>query len=85
MPLQLKPDQHQAFFDTHQAPAPMLDLLGAAALRMAAAATRLGVFDTLAQGPLPADEVAQRTGTDPRGTLVLLDALHAHGYVDRDE
>lgn len=85
MPLQLKPDEHQAFFDTHQAPAPMLDLLGAAALRMAAVATRLGVFDALAAGPLAADDVAARTGADPRGTGVLLDALHAHGYLDRDE
>ncbi len=85
MPLQLKPDEHQAFFDTHQAPAPMLDLLGAAALRMAAVATRLGVFETLAQGPVTADEAAQRTGANPRGMLLLLDALHAHGYVHRDE
>jgi SAM-dependent methyltransferase len=85
MPLQLKPDEHQAFFESHQAPGPMLDLLGAAALRMAAAATRLGVFDALAAGPLSADDVAARTGADPRGTDVLLDALHAHGYVDRDE
>lgn len=85
MPLQLKPDEHQAFFDTHQAPAPMLDLLGAAALRMAAVAARLGVFDALAGGPLSADDVAARAGTDPRGTGVLLDALHAHGYLDRDE
>jgi SAM-dependent methyltransferase len=85
MPLQLKPDEHQAFFDTRQAPAPMLDLLGAAALRMAAVAARMGVFDALAAGPLSADDMAARTGADPRGTLVLLDALHAHGYLDRDE
>lgn len=85
MPLQLKPDEHQAFFESHQAPGPMLDLLGAAALRMAAVATRLGVFDTLAAGPLSADEVAARTGANPRGTDVLLDALHAHGYLDRED
>ena len=85
MPLQLKPEEHQAFFESHQGPAPMLDLLGAAALRMAAAAARLGVFDALAGGALTADEIASRTGANPRGVAVLLDALHAHGYVRRDE
>jgi SAM-dependent methyltransferase len=81
MPLQLSPEEHQALFETHQGPAPMLDLLGAAALRMAAAATRLGVFQALSEGPLTPDEVAGRTGTHPRGTALLLDALRAHGYV----
>ena len=81
MPLQLSPDEHQALFQTHDGPAPMLDLLGAAALRMAAAAARLGVFDALAQGPLTPGEVAERTGTHPRGVALLLDALRAHGYV----
>lgn len=85
MPLQLKPEEHQAFFETHQGPAPMLDLLGAAALRMATAAARLGVFDALAGGALTADEAAGRAGADPRGMAVLLDALHAHGYVVREE
>ena len=81
MPLKLNEDEHQALFETHKGPAPMLDLLGAAALRMAAAAARLGVFEALAQGPLTADEVARRTGANPRGTGILLDALRAHGYV----
>lgn len=85
MPLQLKPEEQQAFFEAHQAPAPMLDLLGAAALRMAASAARLGVFDALAEGELTADDVAARTGTNARGTAVLLEALHAHGYLRRDE
>jgi SAM-dependent methyltransferase len=38
-------------------------------------ATRLGVFEALAPGPLSAPEVAQRCGTDPRGTEKLLNAL----------
>lgn len=81
MPLQLKPEEQQALFETNQGPAPMLDLLGAAALRMAAAAARLGVFEALAQGPLTPAELAERTGTHPRGAALLLDALRAHGYV----
>lgn len=84
MPLQLKPDEHKALFQTHRAPGPMLDLLGAAALRMTAAAARVGIFDALAEGSLAAADVAARAGTDPRGTGVLLDALHAHGYVCRE-
>ncbi|HEY0016161.1 MAG TPA: methyltransferase [Longimicrobium sp.] len=81
MPLQLSPDEHQAMFETHAGPAPMLDLLGAAALRMAAAAARLGIFQALAQGPLTPDEIAQQTGTHARGVALLLEALRAHGYV----
>lgn len=84
MPLLLNEDERQALFETHQAPAPMLDLLGAAALRMAATAARLGVFQALADGALSADEVAARTGADARGTALLLDALHAHGYLRRN-
>lgn len=83
MPLLLTPEEHRALFETHQGPAPMLDLLGAAALRMAATAARMGVFQELADGPLPADELARRAGADPRGTRLLLDALAAHGYLRR--
>ncbi|HYW09470.1 MAG TPA: methyltransferase [Longimicrobium sp.] len=84
MPLLLKPNEHQALFETHDAPAPMLDILGAAALRMAATASRLGIFASLAERSLTAAEVATRAGTDPRGTALLLDALHSHGYLRRE-
>jgi SAM-dependent methyltransferase len=81
MPLLLSPEEHQAVFEANEAPAPVLDLLGAAAFRMAGTALKLGVFEALADGPLSADDVAARAGTHPRGTRLLLDALASYGYV----
>jgi SAM-dependent methyltransferase len=43
--------------------------------RTVMAATRLDVFESLAAGPLTAEEVAQRCGTHPRATEKLLNAL----------
>jgi len=39
------------------------------------AAVRLGIADALADGPLTADQVAHRVGTDPRATYRLMRAL----------
>ncbi len=44
-------------------------------------ATRFGLFEALADGPLPAAEVASRCGTHPRGTRILLDTMVSLGYV----
>src|SRR5216684_5159079 len=38
-------------------------------------ATKLNVFESLAAGPLTADGVAKRCGTNPRATEKLLNAL----------
>ncbi|MFL5383906.1 MAG: methyltransferase [Longimicrobiaceae bacterium] len=81
MPLTLRPEEHRALHETHEAPGPMLDLLGGAALRVAGAASRLGVFEALAGGPRSTAEVARAAETDPRGTTLLLQALRAYGYV----
>jgi SAM-dependent methyltransferase len=43
--------------------------------RTVMAATRLDIFESLAAGPLTADEVARRCATHPRATEKLLDAL----------
>jgi SAM-dependent methyltransferase len=43
--------------------------------RTVMAATRLDIFESLADRPLTADEVAQRCGTHPRATEKLLNAL----------
>src|SRR5438552_18074084 len=43
--------------------------------RTVMAATKLDVFESLAAGPLTAEEVAQRCGTHPRATVQLLNAL----------
>lgn len=70
-------------FRLNLAPAPMLDFLGAQAFRAASAGVRLGVFDVLDGPPLTADQIAERIGADRRGTALLLDALHALGYLTK--
>jgi SAM-dependent methyltransferase len=49
--------------------------------RTVMAATRLDIFESLAGGPLTAEEVAQRCGTNPRATEKLLNALVGVGCV----
>ncbi|MER6331214.1 methyltransferase [Streptomyces sp. NPDC001034] len=44
----------------------------------------LGVFDMLAEGPLSADELAERRSLHPRAVRDLLAALHALGLLERD-
>ena len=50
-----------------------------------AAAADLDVFGALSDGPMTADAVAARLGTDPRGTTVLLDALAAMELLDKQD
>ncbi|MEB3030928.1 acetylserotonin O-methyltransferase [[Mycobacterium] nativiensis] len=45
------------------------------------AAVRLGIADALADGPLTADEVAHRVGTDPRATYRLMRALASNSVL----
>jgi predicted O-methyltransferase YrrM len=49
------------------------------------AAAELDVFEALAAGPLPAQEVATRLGTDQRATRILLDALAALGILTLED
>jgi SAM-dependent methyltransferase len=83
MPVPLPADQARQFVEADQAPAAHLDMLDAVSFRSAGAALRLGVFEALAAGPLPVPELAQRTGTDPLGLRLLLDALVGFGYLTR--
>jgi len=60
----------------------LLDLMrGFQAPCVLAAGAELGVFDALAKGPASAADVASRTGSNPRATIVLLDALVALGLL----
>lgn len=85
MPIRLSDEETHAFFDSADAPAPQLDLLATAGFRAAAAALRLGVFETLAEDDADrgstAAELAARLGTDPAATSYLLEALESFGYV----
>jgi len=67
-------------------PRPLLDTHVAMMLaRTIMAATKLGVFEALASGPLTAHEVAAQCGTDPRATEKLLTALVGVGYLRADQ
>src|SRR3954463_15199998 len=63
-------------------PQPLLDTQIAMLLaRAVMEATRLGVFEALAAGPLTAEEVAVRCEGEPRATRKLLDALAGCEYL----
>jgi 2-polyprenyl-3-methyl-5-hydroxy-6-metoxy-1,4-benzoquinol methylase len=62
-------------------PTPFLDTYAVAWSRLIMAATKLRLFEALAAGPLSADEVAARCGTDPRATEKLLNALVGLRYL----
>jgi hypothetical protein len=58
----------------------MLDLIqGAVVTQAISAAAKLGIADVLANGPLPAGEVAGRVGADPESTFRLLRTLSGYG------
>lgn len=48
-------------------------------------AVRLGLFQALADGPLPGGELAERLGADLRGTRILADALTALGLLVKED
>ena len=63
-------------------PVPLVDTLAALLLaRTVMTATKLGLFEALADGPLTAGQVASRCDSDPRATGTLLFALAGARYV----
>lgn len=57
----------------------LLDLIQGSVITQAiAAAAKLGIADVLADGPLPAAEIAKRVGTDPAATYRLLRTLSGY-------
>lgn len=70
-------------FRLNMGPGPVLDLFGGFAFRAAAVANRLGVFEALSGGPLTAAQLAGQIEADERGTIRLLEALDAVGYVKK--
>ncbi|MER5382895.1 acetylserotonin O-methyltransferase [Streptomyces sp. NBC_00647] len=52
---------------------------GAVITQAISVAARLGIADVLADGPLSAEEIAQRVGSDPKATHRILRALSGHG------
>ncbi|GAB3502230.1 methyltransferase [Amycolatopsis cihanbeyliensis] len=70
--------------DAGDGPPSFLDMITTAGYRAATAGLRLGVFPALAEGPLPAAELAARIDADPRGTTLLADVLVSCGYLTAD-
>jgi SAM-dependent methyltransferase len=68
------------------APRPLLETQIAYTLaRVVMVATKLEVFEALADGPAPAGRVAERCGTSPIGTEKLLFALAGAGYLRAED
>ena len=54
----------------------LLDLIQGSVITQAiAVAAKLGIADVLGDGPLPAEEIAKRVGSDPEATFRLLRTL----------
>ncbi|MFI6478101.1 methyltransferase [Nonomuraea sp. NPDC050663] len=84
MPLSLPPQEAARYLVAGQAPAPLVDLVHTMAFHAAAAGLRLGVFDALAGGARGPQDLAEELGAEPYSLRVLLDALAATGYLERD-
>lgn len=69
------------FLKLNKAPGLFLDIVDASVLRVSALALKLGVFDTLAEGPKNATELSRSIKADERGVTLLLDFLTTTGYV----
>lgn len=65
-------------------PIPVIDSFsGMMKAKAILAANEIGLFATLASGPLSVDEIAHRIEASPRGISDLVDALCASGYLRR--
>ena len=81
MPLTTNALERLVLIRLNQQPALLLDYFSTLGFRAAIAGIRLGVFDALEAGPATAVELANRLGTNARGTHALLEALTSLGYL----
>lgn len=81
MPLSLTAEDVSRYLHDHQAPAPHLDLLPAAALRVVVTAIRLGVFDALARRPLSLTDLAAGLDVDRQALSLVIAPLTTFGYL----
>jgi hypothetical protein len=81
MPIDLNFYERIGLLKLNRGPAPMADLLGLLAGKAVYTALRLGIFESLAAGKKPADEIAAAIGADQSGISLLLGALENLGYV----
>lgn len=71
-------------FRLDRAPAPVLDLFGAASFEAVALSLKMGVFERLVHEELSAAELADRLDAHENGVRLLLEFLAAQGYVAED-
>lgn len=83
MPVVPNAIERLVFLRLHRAPAPFLDLFGAAGFRAAVLALDLGVFDALASEARTPADLAAALDLDERGLETLLRFLEPLGYVSR--
>ena len=69
----------------NQGPGPFLDLFGAMAFKAVSTALELDIFEALSGGPLTPEELGRRIKASERGTVLLLKALDAIGYVEKQD
>lgn len=84
MKIAVKPENHieRLALALGLVPTPLMETMFAMLLaRTVMVATKLGIFEALAPGPLPAGEVAARCGTHPGPSTKLLNALVGAGYL----
>ena len=81
MPIQPNILERTAIFNLNLVPGVMLDLAGALAFQTLRLAAQMGLFETLAEGPSTATELAQKLNSNERGVDSLLRALASIGYV----
>lgn len=85
MPVKPNLLERLVLFRLNRAPAPMLDLFGAAGFEAVTLAVDVGLFEALAEEPLTAAELAGRIDAHEDGIRALLGFLDAQGYVsERD-
>lgn len=70
-------------FASGAVPTPMLEPYGAGFSRALMVATRIGIFDALANGPLGAEAVAERCAIDPWAAEKLMNLLVGMRYLRR--
>jgi 2-polyprenyl-3-methyl-5-hydroxy-6-metoxy-1,4-benzoquinol methylase len=82
-----KPDNlmERALLTAGLVPTPFLDtFIGLLLVRTVLTATKLGVFEALADSDLTCETLSERIETDPRATGKLLDSLVASDYLTRE-
>lgn len=81
MPLIPSTLERLLFITLNQAPSALIDIFGAAGLRVVLLASDVGIFDALEDGPSTVEQLAAKIDSDQDGLAALLPVLDSFGYV----